>query len=346
MWSVVEICYANDEYVREHEERERQPVSIEVLTKREEDLPSSEPLQTLVTRMRRPSPAAIDLLVELFRPPEGQGKFLKLVREYLPDMEKKILEPRDISERMYIFAVDFGSRYFPLEEDWLQSDEETGYEKIIYNAPASFHAFTQEDYDEIPNSEDTATIVLAYILENPWYHEDRAAFAEAAARYIPDKLLRMIPEEGFDLNELEESLAGTKFEPVAFWGAVICQQTGNHFFDCSYLEESGVQFNVSWDRPTIEELTRQYQAWEAWMNTWAEFRQWFDKELEKNAFNLIKILRERSKKIGKEGTESDNEDNEEPYPVNDPRQGKFFDLESDGTPMAGAADPQDTTGPA
>lgn len=339
MWSIVEICYANAEYVRE--QAERSPESIEVLTKREQDLPSSEPLQTLVARLRRPSPVALDLLVQMFCPAEGYAEFIHLVREYLPDREEAILKQNDIADRMYTFAVDFSDRYFPLESDWLQADVETDYCKLTEHAPAQFQAFTSEDYDEIPISEDPTLIVIAYILENPWSTSDKAAFAEAAARYLPERLIRHIPEEGFPLKELEDSLKGTVFEPIAFWGKVISQDTDNYFFDVSHMEDTGAEFHVSWDRPTVEELTNQYQAWEEWQGKWSHFTEWFAKEIKKNTFDLIKILKERSKENG--GDESDID--EDPWPIDDPCQGRLFDILADGTSVAGSRDPQDTTGP-
>ena len=342
MWSIVSIDFANAEYVREHALREAEPVPIEVLSKREEDLPSSEPLQTLVARMRRPSPVAIDLLVQLFCPAEGYADFIALVREYLPDMEEKVIAQDHIEDRMGIFGEAFSNRYFLIETDWLEADEEKDYYKLTNYVPAQFQAFTSDDYAEIPQSDDAALIVIAYILEDPWSDEDKPAFAEAAARYLSKKLLKRIPEEGFPLKELEECLKGTVFEPIAFWGEVISQNTGNYFFDVSHLEESGAEFHVEWNRPTVDELTRQWQEWEAWQDKWNTFKEWFADNFEKNTNDLLKILKERSKEYGRDEFDGD----EEPWPIDDPRQGRLFDILTDGTAVAGPSDSQDTTGPA
>ncbi|MDD5060743.1 MAG: hypothetical protein PHN44_00485 [Candidatus Marinimicrobia bacterium] len=341
MWSILTIDYANREYVREQAEREAIPEPIETLTKRAEAVPPSEPLATLVARLRRSSPPALDLLLEMLRPVAGYKEFASLVKEFLPDMEEEIMAESGHTDRMHEFCTSFSDRYFPLIDDYFLQDDVNNYYVLTNNIPVYFQPFSQDWYDDIPLSDNKSEIVLAYILQNPWMDTDRAAFAEAATKHIPEKLLRHIPEEGFPINELEIALKDTPFEPVVFWGMVIAQSTGNRFFDCSSLDETGEEFEVVWNRPTVDELTRQYQAWEAWMEKWREFTNWFDKNLTKNATELVRILSER---IENDERKSNGEDGDDLFPVNDPRQGRLFDIFANETPVAGATSSQNTAG--
>jgi hypothetical protein len=343
IWGIAEIDYANAEYVRDQRERERKEISIEVLTEREKQLPPSEPLKTLVARLRKPSPIALDLLVELFRPPKGYSEFMDLIREYLPDMEDEILTQPGIEDRMTTFGQAFSSRYFPILVDWLGADEEEDYFKVTRIVPVEFQDFTSYEYDDIPQEARAAIVVVACILENPFYSSDRAAFTEAAATHLNSKLLKSIPEEGFEFDVAKEAVKGTPFEPVIFWIDLLTRSTGNTFMDCSNnIEETGSEYRVAWNRPTIDGLTAEWQEYTAQIEVWNTFLNWFEEDIKKNTCDLIKILRERS------NTDGENEEDKDTWP--DPElnanQGRLFDILPDGTGMAGPSSPQDTTGQA
>lgn len=318
MWGLVEICYANEEQYRQWKERqEKEPIAV--ITYAEERIPASQPLEILAAHMRRASPLALDFLINIFRPPEGERDFLMLVREYLPDAEQKIMGMRGVENRIVIFSEAFSSRYFPLYE--LCVDD---YTDFTNRCPAESFAQGMYEYDEIAGSDDVASIVIASILENSW-GTDRASFLEAASQYLPESLLKTIPDDGFPISELQELLTKTKFEPIVFWIKAILLETGNFFLDAGSIEDTGVDFRVTWDRPTIEELTRQWQRFEAWQGQWHKFKQWFINNLEENAYSLIKILKERSKADGGEALRG-----KEAYAIHDAHQGKLFDLEPDG----------------
>ncbi|MFH1031080.1 MAG: hypothetical protein V1767_00715 [Chloroflexota bacterium] len=295
----------------------------------------------MVARLRKPSPLALDLLIQLFEPPQGLNEFLDLIREFLPEREEKIMAIKGSGERMQEFADIFSDHYFPLINEAIFDDDQNGYSALTNECPVRFQALTNLDYNEITQSEDETEIILAYVLENPWHDDDRPAFAEAALPLIGDKLIRHIPKDGFPIDKMEDWLKDTEFEPVAFWGSVISQVAGNVFFDCPYdIEESGAQYQVSWDRPTIERLVLQWHEFEDWQINWGKFKEWFTKDLVKNTTNLLRILKERSKNDG----DSDSDDPLDP--IIDPNQGRLFDILSDDSTMAGTGGSTNTTGQA
>ena len=119
----------------------------------------------------------------------------------------------------------------------------------------------------------------------------------------------------------------TKFAPVAFWASIITQDTGNFFFDAGPMEDTGAQFDVVWNRPTVGELTLQYKAFEAWQEQWGGFCTWFGSDLTKNTFDLIKILIERSQLNGRVESKKIEAD----FPEYNYLQGRLIDVKSDGT---------------
>jgi hypothetical protein len=257
-------------------------------------------------------------------------------------MEDEILAQPGIEDRMTVFGQAFSSRYFPVLVDWLGADEEEDYYKLIRIVPVEYQDFTSYEYDEIPQGARAAIVVIAYILENPFYSSDRAAFAEAAATHLSSKLLKLIPEEGFEFDVAKEALKGTPFEPVIFWINLLTRSTGNTFTDCSNnIEETGSEYRVAWNRPTIDGLTAEWQEYTTQIRIWNTFLNWFEGNIKKNAHDLIKILRERS------NTDGENEGEKEwPDPELNANQGRLFDILTNGTGMADPSSPQDTAGQA
>lgn len=343
MFGVVEIDYADEQYIEnlDREEEESEAERLRVLTVQEESVPRSEPLETLVARMRKPSPLAIDLLVQIFRPPEGEKAFLRLIRKYLPDEEAEIMAHRSVSDRITHFTNAFSDRYFEL---WEYAWEEDDYSGITERCPAALRPFTGDDYDRIPNEDEEADpviVVLAYVLENPYSSEDRGSFAEAALRHLPRDVIDAIPPEGYSMEQMDAYLQDTDFAPIGFWVKIICRQTGNDFFDRGGpIEETGVDYIVHWNRPTVDELTRQYQEVCAWNARWGDFLEWYRKDLVGNTVKLLKILRQRSNGNGN-GTDESEGDKAAFGPEYDPRQGRLFDLEPYGDRVGGAGETED-----
>lgn len=341
MWSVATIDYMNREQAAREREWEDEPEPVEVITSREEQIPASEPLATLVARMRRAAPPSVDHLLLIFRQVEGLSYFEHLIDQYLPDMKEEILAKADFRDRMIGFAEAFSDRYFPIYGDgYLEQGDD--YTILTNRIPACFEGYRYDDYEEIPNEDDPPLVVVAYILENPYDDSDRAAFAEAAAKYLPKRTLERIPEKGFEFETAETALKGTPFEPVIFWTKVIQKETENEFFDCGDINTDGIDYEVVWNRPTVDALTRKWQEYEEKRGEWFEFIQWFEKDLKKKAADLIGLL-ERIENAEEPQTFRDVFDDWKD-PGSNPEQGKLLNLETDISPVGGAAGTPDTAG--
>jgi hypothetical protein len=353
MWGIRTIQYVNDAYVEEERNRPQEPPAV--LAYREQQLPASAPLETLIYRLRKPSPPTLDRLIQIFRPSSDEADFFYLLRQYLPEEETKITLLESPYNRMVAFARAFSAKYFPLYEDGY-AYEEGNYEAFVGMMPVEYQAFHLFQYDEIPNTARPAIVVLAYVLENPYMESDRPAFAEAAAKLLPKALVECIPEKGFEISEIEDAVKGTRFEKVDFWAEMITHQTGNDFLDCGDIEEDGVEYQTEWDRGTVEELTRQWQAFERLMEEWSQFLTWYEKDLRKNTAELVELLYEKTEHKrpetlmdilgGENGNNNEKAAGKEDFtfPINDPRQGRLFTGEADGTPVGGAADDQAAAG--
>ena len=69
------------------------------------------PLEGLREKLRNARPPSISILLGVFRNVETYNDFVNLVREYLPEREKEILEKPTPHEQMACFASHFEDRY-------------------------------------------------------------------------------------------------------------------------------------------------------------------------------------------------------------------------------------------
>jgi hypothetical protein len=321
----------------------------QVLMQLEAVVPPSEPLEMLVARLRKPSPPALDMLIQIFIPVADAADFSSIVKLYLPDMWQKIMAIQFPVEQMTTFAENFSERYFPIVEDegfYDDGPDEDGnvYRRLVDQVPLTrTMGMSSDDYDRITQDGTNTEIILAYILENPFVETDRPAFAEAAGNLLPIRVIEAIPEEGFEMEKLEEWLKETAFEPVAFWADIVRHNTGNEFFDIfGSLEEDGAEYRIMWNKGTIDAMTGKWQEAEDWNGKWREFQEFFEKDMVDNARKLIKILKEKSGTNDKEKDEDDGW----PDPESNPNQGRLIDVLPDNAPVAGATNPGDTTGQA
>lgn len=327
MWALETIDYSNGEYVREERERYER---VDVESYLERELPPSSPLETLIARLRKPSPVNVGYLINLYIPDEYLADWLRIVHEILPDHEKEILKSESPTVQMGIFVKIFERQFFPLYTDFVD------FENITSSIPILFRTYTGRWYESLPEGGSPEYVVLAYVLENPYAEGDRAAFGEAAARYIPEGILKHIPAEGFKMEELEELLKSTKFEILSKWADALTWHTGNPWFDCGDVDEVGIDYSVEWNLPTVKKLTEFYHEWNDWHTKWHKFLKWYTTDFLQNTIDLIDILNERS---------GNGIDKIHYYdPDRDPNQGKLFNVGTDKADLAGPTKPQTASG--
>lgn len=303
MYSVETIDYMENDYVEEV--RNRLPEPREVLEEREKTLPPSEPISMLIQRMLRPGPPTLDRLLNLFREPDGLDgfdAFLDLIYKFLPEEEDAILANTNPGDQIQAFISHFSPRYFPLMELDFYYDDGAGepYLNFTDEVYPEYQGISSYDYDNMPQNGTPIQIAVIYLFENPHVSDDRAAFAEAARMHLPKKVFKQIPEGGFEIGpEMDEALRGTPYETLAFMAHTIERTvhnylpTDNLFFDVATGDDESSALQVVWNRPTVMELTRQYQEFLHYNEVIGEFSEEMGKDLPGNIEKIVKLLKEK-----------------------------------------------------
>jgi len=163
---------------------------------------------------------------------EGYAEFMRLVHEFVPEVESEIKVQPSIAARLSTFAQAFENRYFPLHPMYADGMGE-GYEDITGFIPIVLQSMDFDTYLELAQGDFNAGItLLAYIIENPWQQGEgeRLALAEACEQWVSRELLLRVPEE-ITREDIHLLLDGTQFEPVGVVVDILHMLTGNCFFD-------------------------------------------------------------------------------------------------------------------
>ena len=110
------------------------------------------PLEGLREKLRNARPPSISILLGVFRNVETYNDFVKLVREYLPEREKEILEKPTPHEQMACFASHFEDRYLPLHPSFKDGMCEDDYYELLRDIPIMVMGFGWEDYHELDSA--------------------------------------------------------------------------------------------------------------------------------------------------------------------------------------------------
>jgi hypothetical protein len=246
-------------------------------------LPSA-PL-ALARQLRRWPPAPLPL-VRLLGHVEVELAFREIVRRLLPDESEALFAKSGTganreADRAWAFCAAFESRYFPIYEC-----EEL--EPLVYSIPFqrfgwSYDAF--HDLDQRPG-----TLLLRAICAEPYAGTmgARVPLLEAVAELgIPQPLLRRIPADGVNPEDLHARLDATRFAAVAEFADWTWGQTDLAFLD---FDDEVEVADADWSDETIQELTRQWQASEAIMNRVAALQAWLEKAPGRNFAELLSAV--------------------------------------------------------
>ena len=73
---------------------------------------------------------------------------------------------------------------------------------------------------------------MTYLVECPYGEAgERVSQADRCAEYVPAELLARVPEGGFSLESLEETIGRSRYKGLVMWGEVLFQQTNIVFLD-------------------------------------------------------------------------------------------------------------------
>lgn len=256
---------------------------------REREAPPKDPLEALSRKLLREAPPSIPFLITLMRDYEEFGEFVELVKEFLPEHERDILRQSTPGEQMARFADRFQDRYFPLADVVRMGDFES-YADFTRGAPVDVHGFDYEDYEDIAPNGRPAVRLLTYLFEVDFVGpRERVSLAEACREHVPVELLERVPEGGFGLMLASQLLKGTRFEGALLWAQYINQDTGNYFLDTDEETYCSGYF-PEWNKPTIENLTKQWQQMEKRGEDEVAFFEWLEADLPGRFEELLEIM--------------------------------------------------------
>lgn len=189
------------------------------------------PLEGLREKLHNARPPSISMLLSIFQNAETYTDFINLVREFLPEREREILEQTTPSAQMAAFASHFEDRYLPLHPSFRNGDIEDDYSELLREVPVMVMGFGFEDYHELDNAR-LGVQLMTYLFKPPWEDQEGERFALVDGlppRYQPDA--QRVPAGGVGLEAAKRILKGQKWAGLRNWAEYINQDTGNGFLD-------------------------------------------------------------------------------------------------------------------
>jgi hypothetical protein len=214
------------------------------------------PLAALIWRLSSQRPSSIGTLVSLIQDHQDYRDFVQLIREFLPEREPEILEPKSPAQQMARFAGFFANRYFPLPF-YFRGLEAEAYADLTRDIPLMALGFSYQDYDDLVQNGNIGAMLMTYFFRQPYGEQGaRVALGEACQEQVPVELLQRIPEPGFTPEDLHRLLDGTPYQALATWGDLINLSAGNDFLD---TDEEMMANSVlpEWSKENGEYFTRQ-----------------------------------------------------------------------------------------
>ncbi len=240
------------------------------------------PLGVLRERLRNARPPSISILLSFFQNFETYNDFIKLVREYLPEREREILEKPTPHEQMACFASHFEDRYLPLHPSFKDEECEDDYYELLREIPVIVMGFGWEDYHDLNDSRLGAQL-MSYLFEPPFEQDSDQAGERVALvdGFSPEyqREAQRVPAGGITLNTAKRIFKGKKWAGLRNWAEYINQATGNWFLDTDQEMRSNCEL-MEWDKETIEAMSKEWREAEAFHNKMMEFAAWLEDEKE------------------------------------------------------------------
>jgi len=242
---------------------------------------SNTPLEGLREKLLNARPPSISILLGVFRNAETYNDFVKLVREYLPEREREILEKPTPHEQMACFASHFEDRYLPLEPHFRDGMCEDDYYELLREIPVMVMGFGWEDYHDLNNARLGAQL-MSYLFESPLEGYDEGERVALVDGFAPEyqREAQRVPANGITLDAAKRIFKGKKWVGLRNWACYIYQDTGNWFLDTdNEMRYSGGMIN-DWDKETVEAMSREWLQAQAFYDKMMEFAGWLEDEKE------------------------------------------------------------------
>ncbi len=244
------------------------------------------PLGVLRERLLNARPPSISMLLSAFQNVETYNDFVKLVREYLPEREREILEKPTPHEQMACFASHFEDRYFPLHPSFRDEMCEDDYYELLREIPVIVMGLGWEDYHELNNAR-WGVQLMSYLFEPPWGDDsdqtgERVALADGFSPEYQHEAQR-VPAGGISLDVAKRIFKGKKWAGLRNWAEYINMDTSNWFLDNDdEMRYSGGMEN-EWDKETVEVMSKEWLKAQAFYDKMMEFAGWLEDEKEGTA---------------------------------------------------------------
>jgi hypothetical protein len=240
------------------------------------------PLAALREKLHDVHPPSISLILSLFQNVETYNDFVKLVRDFLPEREKEILEKPSPSAQIAAFASYFEDRYLPLHPIFKDGEVEDDYYELLRDIPVMVMGFSWEDYHELNNAR-LGMQLMCYLFEPPMQGDsDTAGERIALVDGFPPEYqreARRAPASGVSLDDARRIFKGKKWIGLRDCAEYINQATDNWFLDTDD-EMRGDMQPMEWDKETVASMTQEWLKANAFYDKIMEFALWLEDKKE------------------------------------------------------------------
>ena len=267
------------------------------------------PLAALKEKLRDVHPPSISLIRSLFQNVETYNDFVKLVRDFLPEREKEILEKTSPSAQMAAFASYFEDRYLPLHPAFRDGEIEDDYYELLRDIPVMVMGFSWEDYHELNNAR-LGMQLMCYLFEPPMQGDsdmagERVALADGFPPEYQREALR-VPAGGISLDTARFIFKGKKWIGLRNCAEYINQSTDNWFLDTDEEMRSNKQ-NEEWAKETVASMSQEWLKANAYYDKIMNFATWLEDKKEGVAHfrQTVDFLLAKNEQGGVNGTGTD-----------------------------------------
>jgi len=248
------------------------------------------------------SPPSLPDLETILCSAEDYRAFMRIVREFLPEIEDDVRRAGSPPDKMAVFATAFERRYFPLHPSF-QDGAAEAYDQLVRMIPVMVLSTDWDDYHTIAEDSWQAGLQLAtYLLADPYGEVSRGSrtpLAETCAHHVHRHLLRRVPEAGLGNEEVHKLLDGTKFEALATWSDMLGMCCGNAFTDNSAEQAFTPCPALDWTRENIDALTQQWLQAEVIQNKTNNLFAWIEEDPTGHLTELLDFIDDRRRELGK-----------------------------------------------
>jgi hypothetical protein len=203
---------------------------------------------------------------------------VKLVRDFLPEREKEILQKTSPSAQMAAFASYFEDRYLPLHPAFKEGEVEDDYYELLRDIPVEGRGFGWEDYHELNNYR-LGLQLMCYLFEPPLQGDNEMAGERItlADGFPPEyqQEVRRVPTGGISLDDVRLIFKGKRWIGLRNCAEYINQATDNWFLDTDEEMRSNMQ-NTEWDKETVADMKAEWLKADAYYDKIIKFAEWLE----------------------------------------------------------------------